>query len=119
MADIELAWAAGFFDGEGSSTGRHETAPRFTIAVSQKDRRPLERFVAALGVGARIYEGRLFSVVLGGAKGIEAMRRLWPYLSEPKREQARAVLADVMARRSRRYPKLNKAYDDFWKEIQP
>lgn len=85
----ELAWAAGFFDGEGTSYvarhGRNRQHRRICITVSQKDRRPMDRFVAA--VGGHVRENRLYVWHESSARAIEAMEKLWPYLSEPKREQ--------------------------------
>lgn len=49
----ELAWAAGFLDGEGcfsyTESGRHAC-----VSITQTERQPLERFLAAVGTG-RIY----------------------------------------------------------------
>ena len=92
----EIAWAAGFFDGEGCTTicGR-----QVRIQVKQVDPRPLERFYAAIGkVGTIRLEPRR-----GGSRPIyvwyaqragvvfHVLDRLWPYLSEPKKEQAEFV----------------------------
>ena len=52
----ELAWASGFFDGEGHcGNGRGDYVQ---IMVTQRHREPLERFQGAFGVG-RIYETEL------------------------------------------------------------
>lgn len=52
----ELAWAAGFFDGEGSvgayrSGGTASTRPRPMVQIAQTDPGVLQRFAAAVGVG--------------------------------------------------------------------
>ena len=52
----ELAWAAGFFEGEGtfdSHRSRGLSFPRMTI--SQNDREPLDHFAAAVGLPCSIY----------------------------------------------------------------
>ena len=95
-SEVELAWAAGFFDGEGSVS----KIRRGVIAsVSQADVRPLQRLLDAVG------EGRLHGPYVGedrttmyvyranGQAALRVLARLWPYLCEPKREQAMAVLA--------------------------
>jgi hypothetical protein len=95
----ELAWAAGFFDGEGSTylkvyaTGRVE----IRMAVAQTDPRPLVRFRNAVGIGSvngpyerqnkthkPNYEYR--PDTFEHMQAVIAM--LWHWLSEPKREQA-------------------------------
>ena len=60
MQSIELAWAAGFFDGEGyvgsmslrvrPAKGRARAV--LTMEISQVDERPLQRFAAAVGCGS-------------------------------------------------------------------
>jgi hypothetical protein len=109
--ETEWAWAAGFFDGEGStsvlypgkSEGRPEGYACLHVKVSQKDRRPLERFQAALGMGSitgPYQPGDIHCWQKGGKGANEALELLWPYLSEPKREQiqrARAIIeADLV-----------------------
>lgn len=94
----ELCWAAGFFDGEGCTTSG-DSYPR--IIIAQVDRRCLDRFQAAVGVG-----------VVAGPKPasnprhslqyhyrttawrdvIVILDKLWPWLGEVKKEQALAVL---------------------------
>jgi hypothetical protein len=91
----ELAWAAGFFDGEGTtcktkdSYRTHSVAVR--LSVPQKGTLCLERFKKALGGIGKIYE-RSCSVSLFAIARLEhvdqALTMLWPYLSEPKKTQA-------------------------------
>jgi len=59
---IELAWCAGFVDGEGcihiskhQMKGRRNPTYRLTLSVSQNHRGSLERVARALNVPARIY----------------------------------------------------------------
>lgn len=102
----ELAWAAGFFDGEGTSfawkqkrwKGRVACCPRLT--VSQVERGPLERFnraVAGLGnvtgpYGDTSKRRPYFRWDIAGNEGGQAvLAMLWPFLSEPKRKQAHAA----------------------------
>ena len=107
MQSIELAWAAGFFDGEGyvgsmslrvrPAKGRARAV--LTMEISQVDERPLLRFAAAVGCGSinrravrnpRWRQQWRWRAVGGTAE--QALCALLPYLSAPKREQAgRAV----------------------------
>lgn len=105
-SDIELSWAAGFFDGEGCSmfhaygSGKYRGRYReLRLQLPQVDRRLLDRFCAA--VGGKVYgpylrpkHGRAQPIHQWHAWGDEAreiIEKLWPYLSEPKREQVTVV----------------------------
>ncbi len=99
--ELEAAWAAGFFDGEGHTRCHTQTQGGYhslLVMISQVDRRPLDRFVKAVGVGnirelvrsakfakpgVTYYEIRWWS---NQAK--QVLDIMWPYLSEPKKEQA-------------------------------
>lgn len=103
----ELAWAAGFFDGEGSISvsapqHKHSIGRALKIAIAQVDRRPLDRFIRAMGnVGnvkgpyKPLSKGRLYyefqTTKFEDVQAIVGM--LWTFLSQPKREKARHVLA--------------------------
>lgn len=99
-SSTERAWAAGFYDGEGSTGVTSRTSGRYTyrylqVSVAQKDRRPLDRFVAAIGpanvrgpyTGKQKLGGPTYQVTYTGSRAEDAIALLWPYLSEPKREQ--------------------------------
>ena len=101
---IELAWAAGFVDGEGCFTAGAGRWPQ--IIVVQVDRRPLERLHAALGglgaVAARPPSTRSpndkpqFEWHVRDFEGVQqALILLWPYMCEPKREQATRMVLKV------------------------
>lgn len=98
---MEQAWAAGFFDGEGSfvlsRTGgqRRPRDHRLVLAVAQKDRRPLERFRAAVGGGGHLSRNGkgYWQFTLTNRQAVAAFEVLRPYLSPPKLEQAAATLA--------------------------
>jgi hypothetical protein len=103
MTEIEWAWAAGFFDGEGhcSFTGRH-----LILTISQVDRRPLDRFRAAVGdfgtIGGpyRLEKFPYYSFRAGVREVDIIIDLLWAYLSEPKREQ----IAFARAQREGHFP---------------
>ncbi len=80
----ELAWAAGFFDGEGYTT----TSGRYLqVGITQKDTRTLDRFLAAVGLGSVTHPVRISCWRANGADAYRVMEKLWPALSAPKREQ--------------------------------
>lgn len=50
--EIELAWAAGFFDGEGCFHVRKQGGNQYgSVKISQADPEVLERFRSAVGIG--------------------------------------------------------------------
>jgi LAGLIDADG endonuclease len=89
----ELAWAAGFFDGEGCSTMRRKPSgycsPR--LSLKQKDRTLLEKFQRIIGGAGAIYFDKsstgVWAWICGAASAEDVMWLLWPWLSKPKREQ--------------------------------
>jgi len=93
--ELERAWAAGFFDGEGHTA----YARGFLIDVSQKagpkDRIPetIQRFHEVVRVGKIRFYGkgnhtRMCCWRAYGEEGISALEQLWPYLGNVKRTQA-------------------------------
>lgn len=107
LSAIELAWVAGFWDGEGSTTGGLDKRPqlraprrRVQLQLSQAGEDGLivlQRFQRAVGGLGHItgpYMHRLSTkpVYRWGTTGLEVVQAviamLWPYLSEPKRAQA-------------------------------
>ena len=99
----ELAWAAGFFDGEGSTY----LDPRPRLSISQNDVVTLERFRDAVGLGtvhvqSAIY-GRAKKPVhqfrISGWRPVQAaVAMLWPWLSPIKKAQASRALNQDRAR---------------------
>lgn len=104
-----LAWAAGFFDGEGSTFAKNEKRRpdywqlQISVPQSGEGRTPevLERFrTAALGTG-RIDPPNEEGVYAWRARGRVdaelALALMWPYLGTVKRSQALAALTKVDA----------------------
>ena len=95
MTDVEIAWAAGFFDGEGCTTlARKGGNAHVRIVVMQKDPEVLHRFHAAVGVGAIYYHDRKSACPMWAwqttneADSRAVIELLRPYLGTVKREQA-------------------------------
>lgn len=111
MNTHELAWAAGFFDGEGTVSD-DRAARHLSIGIGQVDVGPLQRFQEAVGGIGTIYGPTKRSTKPGREKwqdfytyrvykwtevqAIIAM--LWKFLSDPKRKQAIKVLAGFHAK---------------------
>lgn len=96
---IELAWAAGFFDGEGnvSYLVKRKSEPKLTLTVVQVGTTCLKRFRQAVGSKREFYNynptgpyaGHIQQrFTLQNFEEIQiTMIRLWPYLSRPKKDQ--------------------------------
>lgn len=123
----ELAWAAGFFDGEGSiyvhhikrhkggTTGRYYAITSVEISVAQSDKRPLNRFLNIINIGriAGPYQPKYRNAKpywywkTAGRPSVHAvLSLLWPYLSEPKKEQARRCWVTLLEKKTNKSPKL-------------
>lgn len=88
-----LAWAAGLFDGEGSTT---QSGRSLVICMRQNDPRVLHRFQQAVGLG-KVYgpysedggKRQMWQWRATGWKNVQAIiAMLWTFLSPAKREQA-------------------------------
>jgi hypothetical protein len=102
--ELELAWAAGFWDGEGCTTllrkkrkdGTENISVR--LSIGQKDVRALERFRRAIGTERQIgpvqQSGVSYLHINAQAEARRVLDLLWPYLGEAKREQAERRLAE-------------------------
>lgn len=98
---LELAWAAGFFCGEGSFVSgwsRADELWRVMFSITQKSTkgRPevLRRFRKAVGFGALggPYSRKTYRLASGGASTtLRLAALLWPWLSRVKRAQAIAA----------------------------
>jgi hypothetical protein len=99
---IEIAWAAGFLDGEGNfNSYRQRTAAtyRYRIQCTQVARQPLDRLQVALG--GKVYgpygpyasnKQAYFQWTVEGESARGATEKLMPYLCDVKAEQARSAM---------------------------
>jgi hypothetical protein len=108
-AQLELAWAAGFFDGEGYSGvaagGNGNEYSYFRMQIAQCHPECLHRFRAAVGglgnvTGPRPPRGPNRQPTYWWTAGAETARKaialLWPYLGSVKRAQAQEALDGEM-----------------------
>jgi len=123
-ANESLAWAAGFFDGDGSTyLAKHRTQVGYRtaeIAVTQSARNAppavLKRFHGLMGVGhihgpygqggvsAPVYRFKAYRLV----DVQHAIQTMWPWLGSTKRVQAAMVIAAAASQRS--LPRGNPAW---------
>lgn len=95
--EVEYAWVAGFFDGEGSTTARKIKDGQYQISlqIQQKGREPLDKVKAILGGEVYISKARpgIFKwSIQKRALVNDALNKLWPYLTEVKKTQAIAAM---------------------------
>lgn len=93
---LEIAWSAGFFDGEGTtfSSGRS-----LQLSVGQVNRDNLARFMSAVGGAGNVIHGRRISVFQAyGEKARAIVCLLWPFLGDEKRDQAITALLNYSMR---------------------
>lgn len=97
----ERAWAAGFFDGEGTTCVTKD-GKSIQLTISQVEWVPIERFRAAIGDPKAVIRREaprggisvqpIHKFRLYGDRAIRALRILWPSLCEPKKDQALRAL---------------------------
>ena len=90
---FELAWCAGFFDGEGTTSFLRKgtwIGPR--VSVAQNSEATLERFRQAVGIGkiyAHTTRPGMYQWTCQRKEDVNTvLNMLWPFLSEQKKEQA-------------------------------
>lgn len=103
----ELAWAAGFFDGEGNThteKRRDRSSRPIRMSISQCDMGPLDRFNAAIGGVGKVYgpyarTGReIWTLTVFGIESVaKVLASLRPYLCDPKIVQAEKAISDYWA----------------------
>lgn len=102
-----IAWAAGFFDGEGCTSsdgqklrkdGSIYRNPRITITQANNPE-VLDKFQKIFGLG-RVYK-RKNNIYTYQARGFEKTQAIiammWEFLGSPKREQATKILQGYIA----------------------
>lgn len=101
----ELAWAAGFFDGEGCTT--YDVQHRLKVQIGQIDREVLDRFQRAVGGVGRIYgpyptkRYPQFRYQIHSHEGVQfVVAALWPWPGTIKRKQALNALERWLTRAS-------------------
>lgn len=106
---LALAWAAGFFDGEGHVSARNNGSGRAwrpIVQIAQTELTTLERFQKAVGglgtiIGPVQYKDKWKPVWHFKALSFEhcqaIIAMLWPYLSAPKRVDAKQAMNNLQA----------------------
>lgn len=89
----ELAWAAGLFDGEGTTSvlaAKRDKWKYPRLSMAQKNPEVLYKLQQLLG--GKVYKSNTRNIynwnVYKREDVIDALNKLWPFLSEQKKEQA-------------------------------
>jgi hypothetical protein len=91
-SNTDLAWAAGFIDGEGCTHARQTKHGTYqvSIQVHQKGREPLDRLQEILG--GKVYQTSRSGIFKWSVQRKQIvwdiMQSLWPYLTSVKKIQA-------------------------------
>jgi len=106
----ELAWAAGFFDGEGCTTLHKWGGMRPRVTIGQVDREVLDRFKLAVGRGnvrgpykkktPRHQKSYIYDAY-GFEKSQAIMCMLWNWLGSIKKEQFKKAMTEIKVYYSR------------------
>lgn len=127
----DVAWAAGFFDGEGCTNyhvqKKRDGTPRpkgnIQITVGQKEPLLLQRFQEAIGGVGHIYQRIQYSYnnhpvwtlqIQRTDDVLHTIRVLWPFLGFHKRAQALKALRKFEAERDNVNFGLPQTVDDRW-----
>lgn len=94
MKETELAWAAGFFDGEGCI---HITGSFTTIIIGQTDKEPLQRFLEIVHphnvctIKKRNTPKDFYVIQASGESAINILHLLYPYLFLKRNKALEAI----------------------------
>jgi hypothetical protein len=105
----DLAWAAGFMEGEGTFTRylSHDKYPSVRISASQKNKEPLEKLQKFFGGNILpkkckkiwwekqrryIYSSESWTWRIYGVMARNTTKLMYPWLSERRKNQAKEVL---------------------------
>lgn len=101
--ESDLAWCAGFFDGEGSTMllkAQRDKYIYIRMCVSQKDRRCLDKFLSIINKG-KIYKANTREIhnwYCYKQEDVEEVAKLlWPFLSEVKKDQYLDCVSKVVS----------------------
>lgn len=92
---VDIGWAAGFIEGEGSFK-KIKTTPR--IEASQVNREPVLRLQRLFGGSLKHYHNHkptwchIWHWYVNGARALECLDKIFPLLSKKRKKQARKIL---------------------------
>jgi len=114
MKETDVAWAAGFFEGEGSLSIYFSVNGDFNgrIGASQKAREPLDKLQELFGgkVYLRKHDG-VHSWECSSKQALPFLRKIYPYIVSPLRRQEIAIYTAFWSTEDH---DARNAYLDWW-----
>lgn len=103
--ESEVAWAAGFYEGEGYFGVKHNSyghPSSLRLSIGQRTQEPIDRFLLIAGVGkvyCRWNRGKDLWVYSAGktSQALDVARLLWPWLSERRQLQVEGAVDEFMS----------------------
>ena len=91
MKKTELAWCAGFFDGEGTI---YQLGVTPYVYLWQSTKEPLDRFKGIVGYGIVYNKNNkgAYCYYVGGGNGMKVIKALLPYLVVKRDKAIRAIV---------------------------
>lgn len=95
LTEVEVAWLAGFYEGEGSVWARES---RLRIVFSQNNLEMLNRVRSLIGCGSIQIHGRTQQVVVTGFPALQICEAILPWMGTRRRKQLERAIAHYRAR---------------------
>jgi len=106
VCNTDIAWAAGFFDGEGTTSllkAQRDHYSYIRMGLSQKVHECLDRFHEIVKFG-KIYQSKTRDIRSWNCykqdEVEQVLNLLWPYLSEVKKTQALSTFSKITNKHS-------------------
>lgn len=117
MRREDLAWCAGFFDGEGH-TGTQTGRKYPFITVGQKYPELLYRLQKVWQCGRITHSSRMWRIDVNGFERVQfVIALMWPWLGAVKREQASIVMVRARELPGRGHPRRTCPYGHPYDEV--
>ena len=92
---IDIGWAAGFLEGEGTFNVNHGAllgSASSKVSATQKQREPLERLQALFGGSIVVFKAKYWRWTVYGSRARGVMFTMFSLLSPRRREQVKTAL---------------------------
>lgn len=100
---LDIAWAAGIWEGEGSIWGARPSRPSFAVNVTQKDRWILDKLKELFGGGVYLRSPNSKNVchtwTCSGPRAFGFIYTIFSFLSPRRREQVKKFIVAHLERK--------------------
>lgn len=98
---IEIAWAAGFLEGEGGFVACRNKTSSFTISAVQVQREPLERLLRLFGGHLKGYHRKKYGLIhrwtVNGSHAVSVGFTIFPFMSVKRKAQIVRIVEEWKA----------------------